>query len=84
MCSPLFLLNHKGNTLMKLKILGMPIFRYHNIVKNNYKGAKLVLFGTILLTAGIGHDEGYHHHFSFGLFNLELFFGLSMKSRILP
>jgi len=45
---------------------------------------KLVLFGTILLTAGIGHEEGYHHHLSFGILNLEIFLGFSVKDQIMP
>ena len=69
---------------MQLKIFGIPIFRYANIKKPDYKGMKLVLFGTILFTAGIGHEEGYHHHLSFGIFNLEFFLGISMKDQVLP
>ena len=69
---------------MQLKIFGVPMFRCANIKKPEYKGIKLVLFGTILLTAGIGHEEGYHHHLSFGLLNLEIFLGFSVKDRMLP
>ena len=69
---------------MQLKIFGIPIFRYANIKKPEYKGMKLVLFGVILFTAGIGHEEGYHHHLSFGLLNLEIFLGFSMKDKVMP
>ena len=69
---------------MQFKILGIPIFRYANIKKPHYKGMKIVLFGILLFTAGIGHEEGYHHHISLVLLNLEIFLGISMKDQVMP
>ena len=69
---------------MNLQIFGLPIFKYARILRNDYKGIKLVLFGAFLFTVGIGKHKGYHHHMSIGLFNLELFFGFAFKDKMLP
>ena len=69
---------------MNIQLFGIPIFRYAVIKTKDYRGIKTVFFGILLLTFGIGYQEGYHHHMSFGILNTEVFFGFTLKDRMLP
>ena len=69
---------------MNVILFGLPIFKYAKIIKNDYRGIKVVLCGVFVFTVGIGIHKGYHHHFSIGLLNTELFFGFAIKDRMLP
>ena len=69
---------------MNITLFGIPIFRYVIIKTRDYRGIKTVFFGILLLTFGIGYQEVYHHHMSFGILNTEVFFGFTLKDRMLP
>ena len=69
---------------MNVILFGLPIFKYAKIIKDDYRGIKVVLCGVLMFTVGIGVHKGYHHHFSIGLLNTELFFGFAIKDRMLP
>jgi hypothetical protein len=69
---------------MNISLFGFPIFKYVKIIKHDYKGIKIVLFGTLMFTVGIGVEKGYHHHISIGVFNIEIFLGFAIKDRMLP
>jgi len=69
---------------MNIILFGFPVFRYVRVKQTDYRGIKLVLFGILLFTIGIGVQKGYHHHMSIGILNTELFLGFAIKDRMLP
>ena len=73
-----------GSDLMNIRLYGISLFKYAIIKTQDYRGVKIVLFSMLLLTLGIGSQEGYHHHISFGILNTEVFFGFTLKDRMLP
>ena len=69
---------------MNIILFVLPILKNAKIIKEDYRGIKVILFGVLMFTVGIGIHKGYHHHFSIGLLNTELFFGFAIKDRMLP
>tara|TARA_R110000744_G_scaffold40374_6_gene91606 strand:+ start:5758 stop:5967 length:210 start_codon:yes stop_codon:yes gene_type:complete len=69
---------------MNITLFGAPLFKYISIKTKDYRGVKIVFFGILLLTLGIGYQEGYHHHMSFGILNTEIFLGFTLKDKTMP